>query len=36
MIPNYELVISKEKDSLITENSATDIYKSLFFINFSF
>lgn len=36
MIPNYALVMSKEKDSLIIENSATDIYKSLVFINLSF
>lgn len=36
IIPNYALVISKEKYSLIVENSATDIYKSLRFINLSF
>lgn len=36
MILNYALVISKEEDSLIIENSATDIYQSLVFINLSF
>lgn len=36
MILNYTLVISEEKESLIIDNSATDIYKSLVFINLFF
>lgn len=33
---NYALVMSKEKDTLITENSVTDLYRPLLFINLSF
>lgn len=35
LIPNYALM-AKEEDTLITENSVTDLYKLLVFITLSF
>lgn len=35
VIPNYALM-GKEEDTLIMENSVTDLYKLLVFINLSF